>query len=176
MARNTNVQVRPYTPADALAVEDIFWLTSAKTDFPNITEKANFFAHYCGNYLAHSLTFKIVCVVNNIVRGYLILSTDTLRDPFNQWPQVNPQVMAFWEQYPAHLHINVHPESQGMGLGQALMDTALTHLRVKHIKGLHVLTAEGHRNNRFYERCGFKPVPQDQLPLSSKVRLYGHKI
>ena len=58
--------------------------------------------------------------------------------------------------YPAHLHIDLLPEFQHMGLGRKLMDALCEDLSSKGVKGI-VLTVWIRNDNarRFYEKYGF---------------------
>ncbi len=60
------------------------------------------------------------------------------------------------KEYPAHLHIDVLPEYQRMGVGHKLIDALCDHLRKKGIPG--VMLTVGNKNTvgrRFYEKYGF---------------------
>ncbi len=60
------------------------------------------------------------------------------------------------QEYPAHLHIDILPEYQGMGLGGGLMDALLSHLEHMGCKGIHlVVGSDNHRAIAFYKKIGF---------------------
>lgn len=60
------------------------------------------------------------------------------------------------EEYPAHLHIDILPEYQRMGLGHKLTDVLLTHLREKNVKGVMLTTWIKNKKGRgFYDKYGF---------------------
>lgn len=66
------------------------------------------------------------------------------------------------EQYPAHLHIDLLPETQGLGVGRSLIDAFCGLLRDRGVPGVHL--GVGVRNtgaHRFYERTGFTRVAED---------------
>lgn len=61
--------------------------------------------------------------------------------------------------YPAHLHIDLLPETQGMGVGRTLIDAFCGLLAERGVPGVHL--GVGARNtgaHRFYERTGFTRV------------------
>ncbi len=61
--------------------------------------------------------------------------------------------------YPAHLHINVHPDAQRQGLGHLLVDRLAVHLRTLGIPGLHLVVASENRKGiEFYKRYGFRSL------------------
>ena len=65
----------------------------------------------------------------------------------------------FYKKYPAHLHIDILPEYQRMGLGSQLMDTLTAHLRQKGVCG--VMLGVGSKNEKgksFYKKYGFRQV------------------
>ena len=59
-------------------------------------------------------------------------------------------------EYPAHLHIDLLPEYQRMGIGHKLVDTLCAHLRAKGIPGV-MLTAgvDNVKGRSFYRKYGF---------------------
>ena len=59
--------------------------------------------------------------------------------------------------YPAHLHINLLPPYQRMGLGSALMKTLEEALVQKNISGVSLCVSKDNAGAiRFYERSGFR--------------------
>lgn len=64
--------------------------------------------------------------------------------------------LEFAQEYPAHLHIDILPEYQRMGLGALLMDALAAHLRRKGVPGLMLgVGADNEGARRFYQRYGF---------------------
>ncbi len=60
------------------------------------------------------------------------------------------------EEYPAHLHIDVLPEYQRMGLGHKMTDALLAHLKEKGVKGLMLTTwIKNEKGRGFYDKYGF---------------------
>ena len=57
--------------------------------------------------------------------------------------------------YPAHLHINLGPAFRSRGIGARLIEAFAAVARARGAPGMHVVTGEGMRNVRFYQRCGF---------------------
>lgn len=65
----------------------------------------------------------------------------------------------FSDDYPAHLHIDILSEYQGMHIGSRLMKTLATHLKSQNVKGLMLcVSPENHGAIRFYENCGFERI------------------
>lgn len=70
-------------------------------------------------------------------------------------------------EFPAHLHINLLPETQGQGLGRTLIATLFAQLRALNVPGVHL--GYEPRNGgaaAFYTRLGFRPLPSasEQAP------------
>jgi len=66
----------------------------------------------------------------------------------------------FGDEYPAHLHIDLLPETQGQGLGRRLIETLEAALREAGVTGLHlVASADNTGAIAFYPRVGFEPIP-----------------
>jgi ribosomal protein S18 acetylase RimI-like enzyme len=64
--------------------------------------------------------------------------------------------------YPAHLHIDLLPRAQGLGLGRRLIDTLLGVLRDRGAPGVHLgVDAGNHRAMGFYEHLGFTRLGPD---------------
>lgn len=61
--------------------------------------------------------------------------------------------------YPAHLHIDILPSYQRGGWGTKMMDTLLSHLRVKGVKGVWLgVSAQNEKGVNFYTKYGFSPI------------------
>jgi len=78
----------------------------------------------------------------------------------------------FYEKYPAHLHIDILPEYQRMGLGNQLMDTLTAHLRAKGIPG--VMLGVGSKNVKgksFYSKYGFKKLLRIPFSIALGLKL-----
>ncbi len=57
--------------------------------------------------------------------------------------------------YPAHFHINCHPDHRSRGIGSRLIRHFVAVCRAAGLPGLHLVTAPGVRNVGFYRRNGF---------------------
>jgi len=67
-------------------------------------------------------------------------------------------------QYPAHLHINLLPEFQGMGLGTRLIHRFEEHMRGLGVTGLHLgTTNKNHKAVPFYHKMGFSMVKESEI-------------
>lgn len=78
----------------------------------------------------------------------------------------------FGDAYPAHLHIDLLPETQGRGLGRELIGTLVEALRARAVAGLHlVASADNAGAVAFYPRVGFAPLPSPDGARAFGMRL-----
>ena len=138
------------------AVDDIFFFTSRTQSFSGDAARAAFHERWLSRYLEHwpDLCFVAENGAGDIT-GYLagcpdnpVLSPDFADHHYYTLFEAECRL------YPAHLHINVHPDNRGEGTGQALIERFAAACRLRACGGLHAVTAEGDRNNRFFENCG----------------------
>ncbi len=62
--------------------------------------------------------------------------------------------------YPAHLHIDLLPQTQGQGFGRRLIDTLFAELRRRGVPGLHLgMDPANVSAAAFYERLGMERLP-----------------
>ncbi|MGM7680472.1 GNAT family N-acetyltransferase [Microbacterium sp. A94] len=64
--------------------------------------------------------------------------------------------------YPAHLHIDLLAETQGLGLGRQLIETLFAELRRRGVAGLHLgMDPANAGAAAFYERLGLESLPAE---------------
>lgn len=69
---------------------------------------------------------------------------------------------ALTDPFPAHIHMNLLPHTQGQGIGSALLDRWLSNARAHSVKGVHLGANVGNHNGvRFWASRGFSRL---QLP------------
>ena len=137
--------------------EEIFFSSSAVKSFTDDAHRARFRERWFGRYLDRYPESFLVARDGEKIIGYL---AGCLEDP-----RKNPLFadLAYYEAfgplcdtYPAHLHINVAEEARGKGVGSALIEAFAAQVAAAKLPGLHLVTDQGNRNVRFYERNGFK--------------------
>lgn len=70
-----------------------------------------------------------------------------------------PGVEKHVARYPAHLHIDLLPETQGQGLGRRLIETLFAELRRRGVRGVHLgMNPANAGAGAFYERLGMHPL------------------
>ncbi|WP_408096712.1 GNAT family N-acetyltransferase [Peredibacter sp. HCB2-198] len=138
-----------------LQVREIFFESSTRKEFKDEIERDAFFEKYVGFYLRHYPELAWVGILGDKVLGYIVAapkSTDT------ELCKIQPHLKAFealFNEYPAHLHINCHHESRGMGLGSQLVKALEGELKASKIAGLHIMTGSDSANRNFYKKLGF---------------------
>ncbi len=77
-----------------------------------------------------------------------------------------PSDLAPFGQFPAQLHINLLPESRGMGLGGRLLQAHLECLQAKGVKGVQLSTTrENQAAVALYQKFGFEVYREYSSPL-----------
>jgi len=83
-------------------------------------------------------------------------------------PGNEPNVLA----YPAHLHIDLLPETQGHGVGRRLMQTLFDELNRRGVPALHLGMDPANTGAAvFYQRLGFTPLPAAEGAMTLGIRL-----
>ncbi len=141
-------------------VRGVFVLSSATARRLVGGAQDTFFADWAGCYLdnwpdcvyaARSRTGRLV--------GYLTGCPDTTASAAQLAHIDYMAAFADWySAYPAHFHVNCHPNDRGHGLGTALVGVFVESCRAHRLSGVHVVTASESRNRSFYRRCGFELV------------------
>lgn len=141
---------------NALAqVENIFFESSSLKSFSSPERRAAFYKRWCGDYQTFYPQEFFIAFEGEKVLGYLSGCSDS-----NQAAKTFevPGLLVFqdlFNQFPAHLHINFHPDARGRGLGSMLVEHYKKFLRNNNIVGLHLVTSPGVQNVSFYERLNF---------------------
>lgn len=138
-------------------VEEIFYLSSARQGFDSPDERQSFLERWTGYYRCDEPQhFLLAIAPNGRVAGYLSGCTDS-RAARRLYSDI-PYYAVFedlFEAYPAHLHVNCHPEFRGRGVGTELVRAFVEGCRAGGLAGVHLVTSPGARNVGFYRRCGF---------------------
>lgn len=77
-------------------------------------------------------------------------------------------------EYPAHLHIDLLPETQGQGLGRALLQTVFAELTRRGVRGLHLgMNPSNAAAGAFYDRVGMNRIAGPEGTTYYGVRFDG---
>lgn len=128
-------------------VVEVYKLTSTSKS-EKVKEK--YFDYYLDNFPE----LFIVAFENEKALGYVCGSNSTLNNlDFFKMHSYLDLFKNELEYFPAHLHINVHPDAQGMGIGKKLIRFFENLLAAK---GVHIITTPKSSNVKFYEAMGYK--------------------
>lgn len=150
------------TEAAREQIREIFFLSAARRGFADAGERAAFAARWLDHYLTHeSGRLFLARASAGSLAGYLTGCADS-RAAAPLYRAI-PHYALFEDRfalYPAHLHVNCRPEARGRGIGAALVAAFVGQLTAAGVSGVHIVTAPGARNARFYRRCGFDEEEQ----------------
>ena len=182
--------IRKYQPKDRENVQKVCMHTGPKEalleDGP---ARKLLLATYCDYYIEHEpQNCFVIADDNDEAVGYILCAENYWRYRARFLPEYAPKVKGldlprlvefygaavlpwfFTKKYPAHLHIDIMPEYQRMGLGTQLMDALTAHLRQKGVPG--VMLGVGSTNEKgknFYRKYGFKQALR--IPFSIVMAL-----
>ena len=156
-----------------MEIDEIFYEASNVQSFDDDQHRTSFRWLWLGRYLAEEPEHALVALRGDeSVCGYLVGS---LRDPAPRPEFAELSYFADFAaetaRFPAHLHINVAADMRGQGIGELLVCAFAAHAIGTATKGMHVVTGEGMRNVRFYERLGFREVARAKRSGSHVVML-----
>jgi ribosomal protein S18 acetylase RimI-like enzyme len=156
---------------------------------------------YVGPYLALEPDLAFV-LDDGAVAGYVLGASDTVdfdrRCEREWWPQLRERYIdppaerpwtpderlqhlihhpprldpALFDEYPAHLHIDLLPRAQGAGFGRRLITHLFDALRGKGAAGVHLVTGVNNRRAiGFYDRIGMRIVQTHPSAVVMGLRL-----
>jgi GNAT superfamily N-acetyltransferase len=71
--------------------------------------------------------------------------------------------------YPAHMHINILPEAQGLGWGRRMIDVQLAALKAHGVSGVHLGVLPANKPAMtFYRHLGFDDISRDGRVIFAK--------
>ncbi len=106
------------------------------------TDSEAFYRYLNGEYLP-SIRAEFKCAVTESDRNIVSMIQNGVE--YETYPA-----------YPAHLHIDILPEGQHMGLGRKLMETLWNDLKRKGVKGIYLgVGGENTSAQAFYARMGY---------------------
>lgn len=139
-------------------IREIFWVTSGKSLFESDLEKKKFEYKYLGYYFENARELFLIYKEKNVL-GYICSVQDITKHPFLlNSSDYHKYFQSHYDKYPSELHINMHPKSQGMGLGSKLINALLLKLSGSTIHGSFLITDSSSRNVNFYEKNGYITV------------------
>ncbi len=77
-----------------------------------------------------------------------------------------------FEQFPAHLHIDILPAAQGKGMGKKLMNEFIKELKNQNVPGLHLEVGKSNTNAiKFYKNFGFNVIKEYEYSLVMGIEI-----
>ena len=190
------IVVRPYRPEDREAVRQIAFLTGLFGDsIAALVPDQELFADlWTVVYTDVFPGFASVASSEGRTVGYIVGVTDARslgsaylrrvlplvvgrlwRGEYRHWTRslpylgrsaLEPSPHAPFEQFPAHLHINLLEAARGLGAGRALLERFLGQLEAAGVPGVQLSTTDHNRAAvRLYERAGFRVWASDESRL-----------
>lgn len=141
-------------------IDAIFFAASNTKQFADEPERDTFRERWLGRYLDRyrQHVFLALSPDEHII-GYLAgCLDDPARQPLFADIGYFAALADITQLYPAHLHINLDAACRGRGIGARLIEAFCARAAASRCPGVHVVTGEGARNVRFYERCGFRSL------------------
>ncbi len=152
---------RPRSAAMQSALDEIFFTSSSIKEFADDDARAKFRHRWLGRYLENWPELTLLAIAwpgtrQEVLAGYLVgclIDPATLRefDDIGYFRALAPVTARF----PAHLHINLAAPWRGYRIGQRLVERFTEIASAARVPGVHVVTAQGMRNVKFYRQCGF---------------------
>src|SRR5690606_24657037 len=117
---SANIEILTLNSSLNLAsIEEIFFLTANIENFSSAQAREKFKHKYFGLYLERFPELVKVALAGEKILGYCLGSPYTDKS-FYPYQAHLPLFDDLYQQFPAHLHINLHPDAQGLGIGQKL--------------------------------------------------------
>lgn len=144
-------------PGIEAAIDAIFFEASGTKTFASEAERAGFRERWLGRYLAGFPDAAFVAVeAHGRLAGYIVGSfADPARLPLFDDIGYFKALAHLTVRFPAQLHVNLAPEWRSRGVGARLLERFADAARNARAPGVHVVTARGMRNTRFYLANGF---------------------
>ena len=138
-------------------LQNIFFETSARSNFENKKVKDEFCYYYL-DYFLERFPRHCFCAFDaeDNLLGYIVATPNTLQCPelFQYHAYLN-LFSSYMSQFPAQLHINLTAKAQGMGVGGKLIGALETKLMSEDSLGLFLITGRQARNISFYQKHHF---------------------
>ena len=197
----TSFDIRPYHPADMPMLYQICLETGENGSDATGTLNKDILGHvFAAPYATFEPALCFVLTLNGTVCGYILGTSDS--SAFSNWCESNwwpilrqayplrnesdqsreaslirtihsgYEVSGVFENYPAHLHIDILPVGQGQKLGAKLINTFLNALRAMDVSGVHLGVGKANRRaTAWYPRLGFTVKAESDTGITYAMRL-----
>lgn len=182
-------KIRPYHPTDITALYKICLLTAnSGGDASKLFSDPDLVGHFfVAPYVQYEPDVAFIVTNDNEPCGYIVgtkdsqkffekCESDWLPILRNRYPLSSESnnlhdtriikriheghfVKKEFMDYPAHLHINLLPETQGQGIGRKIMEIFINNLKEFKVPALHLEVGKTNTGAiKFYERVGFQII------------------
>ncbi len=171
------ISIRKYQESDREQVQGICMATGSGEAQQNEVFQNMLLTAFCNYYIEQEPDNCFVAADGQKAVGYVLCAENAEAwaeifqdqyiahldaDPLKMFCQgIMNSPLQFASEYPAHLHIDILPDYQRMGLGTMLMDTLVQHLKEKGIPGLLLSVAgDNTKGKQFYKKYGFQVLAE----------------
>ncbi|HHV12507.1 MAG TPA: GNAT family N-acetyltransferase [Clostridiales bacterium] len=182
------ISIRKYQESDYAQIQRICIATAPEEARQNDAFQALLLTAFCNYYIEQEPHNCFVAADGQEAIGYILCAEDatawakTFQDHyiaslssdqakmFCQGTMGSP--LKFALEYPAHLHIDLLPDYQRMGLGTMLMDALAQHLKEKGVPGLMLCVSRDNvKGRQFYQKYGFQVLDETQETVVMGISL-----
>ncbi len=177
------VHIRSYETKDKIQVQKICVATGFGSGDMDKTQRDVLLSAFCNYYIEEEPQHCFVAETDGQVIGYILCAADSFiwanrfRENYiaksdNEYVKAvcagsMGMPLKYGSDYPAHLHIDILPQYQRMGIGVKLVDTLTTHLKENHVKGVMLsVAADNEKGQRFYEKYGFHVLEKQTYEIA----------
>jgi GNAT superfamily N-acetyltransferase len=143
------------------SLEDIFFI-NAKAPVGTAEARQNLFSKYAAPYIENwpDDIFFACHLDSQKTMGYLTGCRNSRKAEEILGPKLGSYSLFsdYFLKYPAHLHMNTHPDFHGQGAGSFLIQEYIIELKKNKIRGLHIVTSPNEKNVQFYLKHKFKAI------------------
>lgn len=186
-----SVIIRKYQLKDREAVQRVCIETSS-IPVDTVNQRELLLSLYCNYYITYSMeNCFVIADESNTAVGYVLCSPS-----LKKWKQEfnkNYSYLVFrlskhqWfkhklsyilhsniarKGYDAHLHIDILPSFQRLGMGSKLIETLVSHLKANGVNGLHLICSKDNiKGMNFYRKFGFSQIKKVGNNMAFGIKL-----
>lgn len=172
-----SIIIRPFENRDSKQLENICIATAPKEQCTNHKKREFVAMQFCRYYTQNCKNTVFVADNGKKAVGYILCDPcyKTYLKKFRKTTLVQMKKLypfkaigaylgavsqsVFSKKHNAHLHIDISPEYQRMGIGSLLMDALCNELRNRKINGVFLIVdAKNEKGVNFYKKYGFKTL------------------